>query len=291
MFLFIIVLTGCYIEPKVQKVPINRVALVIGNQDYRGNTLKNPISDAIGIKETLENIGFDVTLLLDSTLDQLNETLEGLKGNIEANNTLVFIYFAGHGNTLHKNSSEQFLMMTDKDRPTLVSIFKFYDFLKKVKARHSIIALDVCRDYQEHYIVENEKLQNKNNFRGNFSLEGFRGTTIRYDDGVKEDVQVFVEKEKYSYKLPPSTLVSYATERNQRAKDYSLHDDGHGAYTYALMKYLDDEEIPIGEVFRRVRVSILEESNRQQVSSEIMGLEKNIWLVPKKAPIAFSPPI
>jgi hypothetical protein len=57
------------------------------------------------------------------------------------------------------------------------------------------------------------------------------------------------------------------------------------------MKHIKDEEIPIEEVFRRVRVSLLKETKRKQSNSEEMQLEKNIWLVPKKAKVAFSPPI
>jgi len=95
----------------------------------------------------------------------------------------------------------------------------------------------------------------------------------------------------YDYKLPHSTLVSYSTQRNEKAKDWSLYDAHHSPYSYALMKHLKEKEIPIEEVFRRVRVDVLMETNRKQSNSEEMQLEKNIWLVPKKAKVAFSPPI
>ena len=292
MFFSIFILMGCSIQPNATSRIPKRVALVIGNQHYVGNELENPINDAIGVDETLKKIGFDSTLVVDVTLHELNEALEHLKSKIEPNNTIVFIYFAGHGNSLHKNSSEQFLMMTDKEKPVLVSIFKFYDFLKSVKAKHSIIALDACRDFQKHYIALNGEENGKvlKNFRGNFSLKDFRAGHIRYDDGIKKDVQVVLDND-YSYRLPKSTLVSYATERNQKAKDWSIYDVHHSPYSYGLIQHLDDEEIPIEEVFRRVRVSILNETNRQQSNSEEMKLEKNIWLVPKKAQVAFSPPI
>jgi len=292
MFFSMFIFIGCTFQPVEEGEVLKRVALVIGNQHYVDNELDNPISDAKGVQKVLEKIGFKTTLALDITLHELNAVLETLKNEIEPNNTIVFIYFAGHGNTLQKNSSEQFLMMTDKEKPVLVSIFKFYDFLKMVHAKHSIIALDACRDFQKHYIALNHKEnhQTLQNFRGNFSLKGFRAGHIRYDDGIKEDVNVVLDRE-YSYKLPNSTLVSYATERNQKAKDWSKYDVHHSPYSYGLIEHLDDEEIPIEEVFRRVRVSILEETNRSQSNSEEMKLEKNIWLVPKKAKVAFSPPI
>jgi hypothetical protein len=228
MFAFLFILIGCTKQPHSQNKMLKKVALIIGNQDYVGNKLDNPRNDAIGMKKSLKKIGFEVTLALDSTLVELNRTLEQLESNIEANNTIVFIYFAGHGNTLHENSSEQFLMMTDKEKPVLVSIFKFYDFLKRVEARHSIISLDACRDYQKHYISIGRTREK--NFRGNFSLERFRAGKIRSDDGFKKDVEVFIDKD-YDYKLPNSILVSYSTHRNEKAKDWSVHDEKHSPYS------------------------------------------------------------
>jgi len=284
IFLYILLFLGCRHPLKTEKNQVKRVALVIGNQHYVDNGLENPIYDAKGIAKTLESIGFDVLLKLDITLAQLNYALDRLKDRIEPNNTIVFIYFAGHGNTLKKGSSEEYLMMTDKRKKVLVSIYKFYDFLTKVNARHNIIVIDACRDYQKHYItMEKKNREVLKNFRGNF-----RTVNIRYDDGIKKDESVILDNE-YSYKLPKSTIVSYATMFHQKAKDWSIHNDKHSPYSYALMHYLDDEEIPIEEVFRRVRSSLLKETNREQSNLEETNLEKNIWLVPKRAEVAVAP--
>jgi hypothetical protein len=287
MFLFVLFLFGCTPPPKVEQVSVKRIALVIGNQNYFENKLKNPINDAKGVASILEKIGFDVTLKLDITLHELNETLEELRNQIVSNETMVFIYFAGHGNTLYKNSSEEYLMMIDKEQPVLISIYKIYDFLEDVKSRYNIIAIDACRDYQKHYIKmpEDENSEALKTFRGNF-----RVGKIRYDEALEIDKEVVLDN-NYSYKMPKSTIVSYATMHNQKAKDWSIYDDQHSPYTYALMKYLDDEEIPIEEVFRRVRVSLLKETGRNQSNLEELNLEKNIWLVPKKADVVFAPPI
>ena len=195
---------------------------------------------------------------------------------------MVFIYFAGHGNTLKKNPEETYLMMTDKKEKTLVSIYKLYAFLEDAKARYNIISIDACRDYQKQYIVMEKESNEK-------TLKNFRGN-IRFDEGDKADESVVLDN-KYSYKMPDSTIVSYATMPYQRAKDWSIYDEEHSPYAYALMKYLDDEEIPIEEVFRRVRVDLLKETGRSQSNLEVVNLEKNIWLVPKKAGISFAPPI
>ena len=287
MLFCVLLFSACTTQPNIEEKPIKRVALVIGNQHYVDNELENPIYDAKGVAKTLESIGFDVVLKLDVTLHELNQALEQMKNKIEANKSIVFIYFAGHGNTLQKNSSEQYLMMTDSEKKVLVSIYKFYNFLKEANARHNIIVLDVCRDYQKHYVVMESKQNSKalKNFRGNF-----RTVHIRYDDGIKTDETVVLDN-NYSATVPKSTIISYATRRNQKAKDWSIYNDKHSPYAYALMQYLDDEEIPIEEVFRRVRVLLLKETERGQCNSEEINLEKNIWLVPKRAEVAVAPPI
>jgi len=38
-------------------------------------------------------------------------------------------------------------------------------------------------------------------------------------------------------------------------------------------------------------VALLKETNRKQSNLEELNLEKNIWLVPKRADVAFTPPI
>lgn len=281
MFLYILFFGACVNHPTlIEEKKIKRIALVIGNQNYNDNFLKNPINDARGIAKVLESIGFDVMLQLDVTLGELNRSLASLKKKIEVNNTMVFIYFAGHGNTLDKNSSEEFLLMTDKKEKTLVSIYKFYAFLREVRSRYNIICIDACRDYRQEYISKGTR-----NFRGNLQVR-----SIRHAKGIKKKEIAFFDN-KYSYKLPRSTIISYAAMHHQIASDFSKYDDSHSSYTYALIKFLDDKEIPIEEVFRRVRVSQLQESNGSQSNLEETNLEKNIWLVPKQASVTFIPPI
>ncbi|CAA6812415.1 MAG: Unknown protein [uncultured Sulfurovum sp.] len=282
IFFYVLFIFACTAQPSLEERPMKRVALVVGNQDYKDNVLDNPIHDAKGIAKTLTSIGFDVHLTLNSTEAQFNQALQNVKSKIEPNNTLLFIYFAGHGNTLKEDSNEQFLMMTDKNETVLISIYKLYDFLNKAKARHNVMMIDACRDYKEHYVPVGK---GKKNYRGNF-----RGVSVRSSDGFKKEEAVRVV-DNYAHEFPKSTLISYATDPAQKAKDWSEHDMRHSPYSYALIQHLADEEVPIGEVFRRVRESVLNETNRTQGNSEITKLEKNIWLVPKRAEVAFAPPL
>ena len=288
---YVFIFWGCSYPSMPTEPSIKRVALVIGNQHYKNNALENPINDAKGMAKTLKEIGFDVLLRFDVTKKELDEALSLFKHKIVANETIVFIYFAGHGNTLKveegssQASSEEYLMMTDRKKTLLVSIYKLYDFLIKAKGRQNIVVIDACRDYQEQYRVMNkrENYQAVKNFRGNF-----RTISLRHDAGKQGEEEVLLDN-NYASKFPPSTLVSYATMHKQKAQDWSIHDKSHSPYTYALMNYLNDEEIPIEEVFRRVRVSLLKETKRKQSNLEELNLEKNIWLVPKRAEVAVAP--
>ena len=282
MFFFIFFYVGCVNKAILEEKKVKRIALVIGNQNYEDNELKNSLNDAKGVAETLRRIGFEVLPRYNVTLAELEESLALLKAKIEPNNTMVFIYFAGHGNTLRKNSAEEFLLMTDKEQQKLVSIYKFYDLLREAKARYNIICIDACRDYKEYKADEREKVSN---FRGNFLTR-----TMRHGKGRKAIENAFLDN-KYSYKLPRSTIVSYAAMHHQRASDGTEYDLPNSPYASALMKYLDDKEIPIEEVFRRVRVSLLKQTNGIQSNLEETNLEKNIWLLPKKTGISFMPPI
>ncbi len=278
MFFSVLLLLGCNYKFDVEQNYIKRVALVIGNQNYVENKLANPINDAQGVKEVLESIGFKVILGLDLTHYQFNEVLKVLKSEIEPHKTLVFIYFAGHGNTLQRNSSEQFLMMTDREKPVIVSIFKLYTLLESAKSRYNIIALDACRDYQRYYTTTEED----KNFRGNFRK-------IRFSEGNGTEIEVVRDDKNYSENLPKSTIISFATQRNQTAKDWSIYDINHSPYSYALINHLDDEEIPIEELFKRIQRELDIETDGRQVNSIESTLFRNIWLVPKRAEVAVAP--
>ena len=314
MFFSVLLLFGCTPQPNDSSVAIKRVALVIGNQNYKDNRLENPIYDAKGVKEVLEKIGFEVILGLDLNHSQFNRALEELKSKIEPHKTLVFIYFAGHGNTLQSNSSEQFLMMTDPQKPVLVSIFKLYSLLEEAEGRYNIVAIDACRDYQKHYIAVSDRgnkttldiLPNSSevlalasqkggakaplprNYRGNFK---FKTRQVRFSEGVTTDIEVIRDDKNYFENLPKSTIISFATQRNQTAKDWSIYDSKHSPYSYALIKHLDDEEIPIEELFKRMQREINIETDGKQVNTSESTLFKNIWLVPKRAEIAVAPPL
>jgi len=295
LVLFLLLMVGCTKNVEFKKPKVKRVALVIGNQNYLEKKLKNPINDAVAVAKVLEDIGFDVLLKTDITLREFYGALIDVSLKIEKENTIFFFYFAGHGNTLHRSSSEEYLMMTDKDEKVLVSMYKLYDFLNTISAKHNILVIDACRNYHKHYLLiqnhENERYIRSQRGRGeDISFRGKFRSSISKGEGTVVP-EHFIHDDSSLGLFPKSTIISYATMHNQIANDQSKIDENHSPYTRALIKYLDDEEIPIEEVFRRVRTELISESNRTQINLEENSLETNVWLVPKKVQATFISPI
>jgi Caspase domain/Bacterial SH3 domain len=76
----------------------NRWALVIGNSAYGAEVglLPNPVNDATDIAATLQPLGFEVTLVLNATRQQMEEALAAFRRQLRPGGVGLF-YFAGHG--------------------------------------------------------------------------------------------------------------------------------------------------------------------------------------------------
>ena len=267
---------GCAIKSNKDSViikPLKRVALVIGNKDYKVlKKLKNPINDAEAMKDVLEDLGFDTTLALNVGYKNFNRLLKEFRLKID-NNTIVFFYFAGHANTLQRNSSEAYLAMIEEEgNVSLVSLYRLYETFIKSNARYNIVAIDACRNYQKS---DNEALVSR----------GANWREVIFDEGNVLKPNILLDN-NYSSTFPPSTLISYATMHNQKAYDRGVNDPSHSPYAKALINHLADEEIPIEVVFKRVRSDLIKELKGKQINLEESSLEKNLWLQPKRGEVS-----
>jgi len=250
-----------------------RIALVVGNQNYSTKALKNPINDAKAVSKTLKALGFDVLMLSDLTQKGFDQALKRFQSRIDMQST-TFFYFSGHANTLHANSNETFLVMVDRDKEVLVSIHKLYEVLQKANAKNNIIAIDACQNYTQS---RDKNQKGRGVFRG-------------YDFKVETTTLPRVIDNQYSYKEPSSTIKSYSTRINEKAHDVGKHNQRLSPYAFYLTRHLDDEEIPIQEVFRRVRKGMNQDYSGLQVNFESGALDHNIWLQPKRKEDSNMPP-
>ena len=134
--------------------PPPRYALVIGNSDYqqRGWQLANPANDAQLMADTLAEVGFQVTLLLNGTEDQMEEAFAAHGARLKAGgrDSVGLIYFAGHG---VQSQGLNYLVPVDANARSEQDIWRqaprLGDALRYVEdARNAVnfVILDACRD-------------------------------------------------------------------------------------------------------------------------------------------------
>ena len=130
-----------------------RVALVIGNNDYRNvPKLQKAVNDARTMGETLKKLGFSVMVAENQTRQAFSETLLAFDKAVEPGDT-AFFFYAGHGFEI---AGQNFLLPTDVPaategqeelvRDASVLADRIIERLQNKKARTAILVFDACRN-------------------------------------------------------------------------------------------------------------------------------------------------
>lgn len=130
-----------------------RVALVIGNNDYRNVAkLQKAVNDARTMGDTLRQLGFSVMVAENQTRQDFSQTLLAFDRQIEAGDT-AFFFYAGHGFEI---AGQNYLLPTDVPaategqeelvRDASILADRIVERLQNKKARTSILVLDACRN-------------------------------------------------------------------------------------------------------------------------------------------------
>ena len=129
--------------------PEKRVALVIGNGDYKiAPHLDNPANDARAVAETLRKLGFEVVDGYDLDVSQMRKAVSDFSAALPDAKSAV-LYYAGHGVSV---DDEDFLLPVDIDLKSPadldISAISMSLVLKQMKReeRANIVFLDACRD-------------------------------------------------------------------------------------------------------------------------------------------------
>lgn len=210
----------------------NRYALVIGNSYYSAlSSLANPVNDSLDIAATLESLNFEVQLLQNSNIIEMEEAIISFRNILSTNSENIgIVYYAGHG---VQASGENYLIPSDARiasesylRTRAISVQTIFDELRIAGNFLNIIILDACRD---------------NPF--GWSRSGSRGlSAIGYQ--------------------PPGSIVVYSTSAGKVAMD---GDGRNGLFTTELLKQLNKPNIDIAEVFRLTGSEVQKVSNGEQV--------------------------
>jgi tetratricopeptide (TPR) repeat protein len=222
----------------VAVAPDRRVALVIGNSQYRSVAfLPNPRRDASAVADALRQVGFQVELAMDLDRDGMVKALRSFRDQADqADWALVF--FAGHGIEIDRVN---YLIPTDArlldDRDVKTETVSYEELLSTVNGARALrlVVLDACRN---------------NPFKDQMRrTAASRGAT---DRGLAPPPE-----------SKPGTLVVYSAKEGEVAAD-----DAGGAnspFASALIAELKVRGLEVRRVFDNVRDDVLEATdNRQQ---------------------------
>lgn len=217
----------------------DRIALVIGMASYRSVTvLKNTISDASALAETLEGIGFDVDVLMDATRDETLQSLEDFAFRAETAD-IALIYYAGHGVSVQGTT---FLIPVDakvqEAKDIVTASVTMDEMLAAVDGarKMSILILDSCRNNPFPDIID---LRDPEVAKGMTTGTG----------GLAEP-----SPER-------GTLVAYAARNGEVAFDGK---GGNSPFNVALRDNMVKPQLEIGLLFRQVRDDVLAATGNQQ---------------------------
>lgn len=221
----------------------DRVALVIGLGAYQTiEPLSNTRNDARGMAESLESIGFDVTMAIDSTSQELFQLLDDFAFRSETAD-LALIYYAGHGVEVQ---GENFLIPVDADISSNQDVQRQSVSLKQLLAaverarKMRIVILDSCRDNPLGDLIQMDS-------GGNI----VRGTddTVRGGGGLA------------AANPDRGTMVAFAARDGQVALD-GIGDNS--PYAEALMEKIIQPGLEISLMFRQVRDRVLQQTGNLQ---------------------------
>ncbi|TGL19793.1 caspase family protein [Leptospira bourretii] len=215
---------------------MKKISLIFGNAKYPGNILNNPTNDAIEMEKNLTQLGFKTILNIDSTIKDMHSSLKDFE-NVLKENEIGLFFFAGHGMQIdgvnYLNAIDTDFTSESYAKHTSLPLNLVIDILEKSPIYTKIIILDACRD--------------------NPYERSFRGNVL----GL---APIFA---------PIGTIISYATSPGQLASDGK---GLNGAFTEALLKHINTQDIKIEELFKRVRNDLSMITNKKQISWEHTSL-------------------
>lgn len=218
-----------------------RIALVIGNGDYKVAPLRNPANDANLMAATLTELGFEVSLHTDMDRRGMRRAIADFGKSLEEaqGNAVALIYYAGHGVQIN---GANYLIPVDAEIFAEVDIeiegidaSKMLNTMAWSDSRMNIVILDACRN--NPFVV---------------SSRSSAGGLARMD-------------------APTGTLLAYSTGPGMVAEDGTGR---NSPYTQALARAMKQPGQKVEDVFKRVRVSVLDRTNDRQVpweSSSLVG--------------------
>ncbi len=227
------------------KTPEKRLALLIGNSDYKfGGKLLNPVNDIRSMDKALRRLGFEVLIYENCGQRDMKKAMDTFGQKLNGFEVGLFFY-AGHGIQVDGRNylvpiDAQLKNKTDVDYDC-VPTGRLMGKMEESKNKTNIIILDACRD---------------NPFERSWSRTT-KGSGLAFMNA------------------PSGTLIAYATSPGKTASDGS--GSGNGLYTSALLKHIHTPNITALQLFQRVRKEVMNKSNNEQTPWESTSLSGDFY--------------
>lgn len=222
-----------------------RVALIVGNGAYTQTPLLNTINDARAMTKTLSRLGFEVTTKLNVSQREMHRAIVNFGRELEKGGIGLF-YYAGHAVQIRgKNYMIPIgasISVEDHVEPESVDLNKVFARMGGARNKLNIVVLDACRD---------------NPFGDSFRF---------YSEGLAQA------------RAPANTFVSYAAAPGEVASDGTGE---NSFYTGSLVEELVKEGSKIEETFKRVRASVMAQTNKSQVPWTASSITQDFYFNPK----------
>ena len=210
-----------------------KIALVIGNSRYPAIPLPNPENDARLIAANLRTLNFDTTLQLNLNVRDFRRVLREFLRRMQDEEGAAVLYYAGHGVQI---DGRNYLLPVDinlrdqeevKDESVDIDEL-FVSRIDRSRSKARIIVLDACRD---------------NPF-------GPRTRAAGRNAGLAE-------------MAARGTLIAYASAPGAPAEDGPP--GSNSIYTRHLAREMMVEGLEVEQMFKRVRVAVLRDTQDRQV--------------------------
>jgi hypothetical protein len=245
------------VAPSGLSGPEQRVALVIGNSKYRNAPqLANPDNDAQSMAQFLNSAGFEVVEATDLTQNDMIKVVQDFSARVQSHgpNTVAMVYYAGHGMQL---AGENYLVPIDAKISSAndlvndsVRLVDVMATLDAIPSRMRIVVLDACR----------------NNPFPTINDAG-RGLAI--------------------VDAPNGSIVGYSTAPGTEALD---GEGGHSPYTSAFLHLAHEPNLPIEQLFKRIRLEVAHSTDGVQTPWESSSLTSDFYFFGDTAVAATRPP-
>ena len=224
--------------------PEQRIALVIGNSKYQNTVqLSNPGNDTKAVAQLLNSAGFEVISATDLSHNQMIQAVQEFSGKIAGRgpNTVAMVYYAGHGVQL---AGENYLVPVDakiSSEPDLINgslrLVDVMATLEAIPSRVRIVILDACR---------NNPFPSLN--------DAGRGLAI--------------------VDAPKGSIVAYSTAPGTEALDGT---GNHSPFTAAFLRLANEKNLPIEQLFKRIRLDVGSSTDGQQTPWESSSLTSDFY--------------